>query len=94
MCAEPIAVRVSLFAALRRFAADGTDGVCDLRLPAGATVAHARAAVGIPDSAEITVGVNGAQANEDMTLQDGDRVVLFNALSGGDGRQVSGASGE
>ena len=89
MRSELIEVRVSLFGALRRFAvggaAAGADGVCDLRLPSGTTLAELRARLGIPASSEITAGVNGDQANADRVLQAGDRVVLFNALSGGAG---------
>ena len=88
--AESIWVRVSLFGALRRFAADPREGVCDLQLPSGATLVAVREALGIPASAEITAGVNGNQAEADIVLRDGDRVVLFNALSGGDGSRRGG----
>jgi len=83
--ARSISVRVSLFAALRRYAPEDTDGVVDMTLLAGSTVAAVREALGIPAETEIIVGVDGDQAGEDRALHDGARVVLFNALSGGSG---------
>ena len=61
----PISVRVSLFAGLRRYAPDPTNGVVELTLPAGATVAAVRDALGIPAETEIIAGVDGAQVDSD-----------------------------
>ena len=83
MAGDSIDVRVTLFGTLRRFAPDGAGGAIDLRLPPGATIAQLREAIGLPATTAITVGVNGAQADETSALRDGDRVVLFNAMSGG-----------
>ena len=83
MAGDSINVRVTLFGTLRRFAPDGDGGAIDLRLPPGATIAQLREAIGLPAATAITVGVNGAQADETSALRDGDRVVLFNAMSGG-----------
>ena len=83
MAGDAIDVRVTLFGTLRRFAPDGAGGAIDLRLPPGATIAQLREAIGLPATTAITVGVNGAQADEMSALRDGDRVVLFNAMSGG-----------
>lgn len=83
MAADAINVRVTLFGTLRGFTPDGAGGAMDLRLPAGATIAQLREAIGLPATTEITVGVNGAQTDETASLRDGDQVMLFNALSGG-----------
>ena len=83
MAADAINVRVTLFGTLRGFAPDGAGGAIDLRLRPGATIAQLREAIGLPTTTAITVGVNGAQADEASALRDGDRVVLFNAMSGG-----------
>ena len=82
MAGDSIDVRVTLFGTLRGFAPDGDGGAIDLRLPPGATIAQLREAIGLPATTAITVGVNGAQADETSALRDGDRVVLFNAMSG------------
>ena len=81
--APTIAVRVVLFADLRRFLPRGHDGVLALSLERGATVATLLAGVGIPADEQITIGLNGEQAQPESPLKDGDEIVLFSPLEGG-----------
>ena len=78
-----IAVRVTLFADLRRYLPRGQDGPQRYTLPAGATVADVLAAAGIPADDEITAGLNGDLAQRDTILHDGDNLVLFSPMEGG-----------
>ena len=81
--ANPIAVRVTLFADLRRYLPRGQDGPQRYTLPAGATVADLLAAAGISPEDEITAGLNGELAQRDTILHDGDDLVLFSPMEGG-----------
>ncbi len=81
--AGTVTVRVTLFADLRRFLPDRGDGAPALTLPAGATVADALAATGIPAATELTAGLNGEVASPDTVLHDGDELLLFSPMSGG-----------
>ena len=78
-----IAVRLTLFADLKRFLAKGQNGPLSFSLEGGATVETLLAAVGIPAKEEITVGLNGDQGQRDSVLKDGDEVVLFSPMEGG-----------
>lgn len=79
----PIAVRLTLFADLRRYLPRGHEGPLRLSLPPGATVADLLAAAGIPAEDEITAGRNGELAQRETVLQDGDDLVLFSPMEGG-----------
>jgi molybdopterin converting factor small subunit len=81
--ADQIAVRVTLFADLRRFLPRGHEGPQHYTLPAGATVTDLLAAIGIPADGEITTGLNGEQAQLDTVLHDGDELVFFSPMEGG-----------
>ena len=81
--AGQIAVRVTLFADLRRYLPRGQDGPRRYTLPAGATVANVLAVAGIPADDEITAGLNGELAQRDTILHDGDDLVLFSPMEGG-----------
>ena len=81
--ANQIAVRVTLFADLRRYLPRGQDGPQRYTLPAGATVADLLAAAGISPEDEITAGLNGELAQRDTILHDGDDLVLFSPMEGG-----------
>ncbi|PZC45962.1 MAG: hypothetical protein DK306_001433 [Chloroflexi bacterium] len=80
---ESIRVRVSLFGSLRALAPNPDDAVLDVTLPLGSTAAQLGIAIGLPAHAEVIVGINGNQAELHSILHHADRVVLFNALSGG-----------
>lgn len=81
---QKIAVRLALFADLRRFEPKGEPGgPRAFALDRGATVADLARAAGIPPSEEITVGLNGERAGLDAVLRDGDDVVLFSQMEGG-----------
>jgi molybdopterin converting factor small subunit len=77
-----IAVRVALFADLRRFAPPGHRSAV-LSLPAGATVRDALRVFAIPEEMQITVGRNGDLATVDTPLNEGDEVILMNPMEGG-----------
>jgi sulfur carrier protein ThiS len=78
-----IKVSVTLFADLRRFAPPGQDGSQSQELPAGATVADALDAAGIPADEEVTAALNGERAERESVLHDGDGLVLFSQMEGG-----------
>ncbi len=78
-----VAVRVRLFASLRRFQPQGTDGPIPLRLPTGATVRDAAAALGIPEKNAGIVVCNDAHLELGSVLQDGTEVSIFPPLAGG-----------
>jgi molybdopterin converting factor small subunit len=78
-----IAVRLTLFADLKRFLPKGHNGPLSFSLDDGATVETLLAAAGIPAKEEITVGLNGDQGQRDSVLKDGDEVVLFSPMEGG-----------
>jgi molybdopterin converting factor small subunit len=78
-----IAVRLTLFADLKRFLPKGHSGPLSFSLDDGATVEALLAAAGIPANEQITVGLNGDQGQRDSVLKDGDEVVLFSPMEGG-----------
>ena len=78
-----IAVRLVLFADLKRFLPKGHDGPLMFSLEPGATVAALMAEAGVPEEDEITIGLNGDEATLDSTLNEGDEVVLFSPMEGG-----------
>ena len=81
--APSIAVRLTLFADLRRFEPKGSNGARSFAMPSGATVADLVGAAGIPPTEDITVGLNGERVAKTATLSDGDDVVLFSQMEGG-----------
>ena len=87
-------VHVRLFAMQRELA--GTRGL-DLRLPAGATVEDAWAAlverfpVLAPGRAAVRFGVNGGYAPAETELGDGDEVAMIPPVSGGADGVTTGA---
>ncbi len=78
-----IAVRLTLFADLRRLLPKGHEGPLTITLPAGATVAELLAAAAVPPDEDVTVGINGEQGRRDSVLGDGDDIVLFSPMEGG-----------
>ena len=81
--APTIAVRLTLFADLRRFEPKGSNGPRTVALRPGATVADLVAEAGIPASEDVTVGLNGERGSLDTPLTEGDDVVLFSQMEGG-----------
>lgn len=81
--APSIAVRLTLFADLRRFEPKGSNGPRTFALRPGATVADLVAEAGIPPTEDVTVGLNGERAALDAVLGEGDEVVLFSQMEGG-----------
>lgn len=78
-----IAVRLTLFADLRRLLPSGHEGPMSIDLPAGSTVADLMAAASVPREEDVTIGINGDQGARDSVLADGDDVVLFSPMEGG-----------
>jgi sulfur carrier protein ThiS len=78
-----IGVRVTLFADLRRFLPPGVDGPHRRTVPSGSTVADLLAAIGVPEDADITVGVDGELADRATALRDGADVMLLSPMEGG-----------
>ena len=81
--ATGIGVRLVLFADLKRFLPQGIDGPLTFSLAPGATVAELMAEAGVPEEADITIGLNGDEAALESVLSDGDEVVLFSPMEGG-----------
>ena len=79
-----IGVTVTFFADLRRFLPRGADGPQRYTVPAGARVADLLGQIGIPDDAEITIGVDGEVAERDAELHEGADVMLLSPMEGGD----------
>jgi sulfur carrier protein ThiS len=80
---EAIAVTVTLFADLKRFAPPGIDGPHRRTVAAGATVADLLAAMGIPPDYDLTVGLDGELASREDALHDGAEVMLLSPMEGG-----------
>ncbi len=78
-----IAVRLTLFADLRRYLPKGHEGPLTVTLPHGATVADLVHQTKVDSCVELTVGINGDQGGCDSVLHDGDEVVLFSPMEGG-----------
>lgn len=78
-----IAVRLALFADLRRYLPRGVEGSRTFSLPVGANVAALLVAAGVPPREEITIGINGELAQPETSLHQGDDVVLFSPMEGG-----------
>ena len=78
-----IAVRVTLFADLRRYLPPGVDGPHQRTVQAGSTVADLLDAIGIPADSDITVGLDGELADRTDLLHDGADVMLLSPMEGG-----------
>ena len=78
-----IAVRLTLFADLRRFEPAASNGPRAFALKPGATVADLVSEAGVPATEDVTVGLNGERGTLDALLHDGDDVVLFSQMEGG-----------
>jgi sulfur carrier protein ThiS len=78
-----IGVTVTFFADLRRFLPRGADGPQRYTVATGATIAELLAQIGIPDDAEITIGVDGEVAQRESALHDGADVMLLSPMEGG-----------
>ena len=75
-------VRVRCFTGMRRYAPEGQSEFTQT-LEAGARVALLLAQLNIPADAGVLIAVNGARADNDNVLQDGDTIVLFTPMEGG-----------
>ena len=78
-----IIVRVTLFAALRRFLPPGVDDPLERTLPAGATVADLLSAIGVPENVDPTVAINGELAERTDALPNGAEVMVLSPMEGG-----------
>jgi molybdopterin converting factor small subunit len=80
----PATIRVSVRpqADLGRFF-DTKSCVCQIVLPAGATVASLLEASGIPDDLPLVIGINKELGAKDSVLANGDNIDLLPPMSGG-----------
>jgi sulfur carrier protein ThiS len=67
---------------MRRFAPAGKHAF-ELDLAAGASVAHMLERLRVPAANPVVVVVNGARAEKDQLLDNGDAIVLFTPAEGG-----------
>jgi sulfur carrier protein ThiS len=67
---------------MRRFAPAGANEF-EIELEAGAQVGHLLDQLGVPAANQAMVAVNGARAERDRPLNDGDTIVLFTPAEGG-----------
>ena len=75
-------VRVKCFTGMRRFApADQPE--FDIEIDAGASVASLLELLEVPPDLQPIVAVNGARAETNRSLHDGDTIVLFTPVEGG-----------
>jgi molybdopterin converting factor small subunit len=79
-----VRIEVRLFANLAAFLPPhGRDGVAELELPDGSTVADVTRQLGIPPDLARVVLVNGHDAGSEAGLSLGDVVTIFPPLAGG-----------
>ncbi len=76
-------LEVRLYATLRRYAVDRTDGVVTIDLPEGATVGELLDGLGIPADEVKLAMVNGIHAEVWRVLIASDRIGLFPPVGGG-----------
>lgn len=75
-------VTVKCFTGMRPYAPDGQSKFA-LFLEEGAQVAQLLDRLNVPADAGAIIAVNGARAERDKRLQDGDTIVLFTPMEGG-----------
>jgi sulfur carrier protein ThiS len=80
---QSVAVRVTLFAGLRRRRSDLPDGPLRVELAAGATLADLLVALGLNASMDVSAAVNGDLATHDTPLPDGADIILMTPMEGG-----------
>ena len=76
-------VQVKVYATLRKYAADGVSGGCELELAEGATVGDALAELKIPEAEVAFVFVNSVRQELDQALADGNELGVFPPIAGG-----------
>jgi sulfur carrier protein ThiS len=81
--ARTITVMVTFFADLRRFLPRGTDGPQRYTVSERATVDDLLAMIGIAPDAELTIAVDGEQADREAPLHEGAEVMLLSPMEGG-----------
>jgi hypothetical protein len=78
-----ITVMVTFFADLRRFLPRGADGPQRYTVPKSATVDDLLAVIGVAPDAELTIALDGEQADRDAPLREGAEVMLLSPMEGG-----------
>ena len=81
--AGTITVMVTFFADLRRFLPRGADGPQRYTVPTGASVDDLLAVIGVAPDAELTVAVDGEQADREALLHEGAEIMLLSPMEGG-----------
>jgi len=77
-----VRVHVRVYSVLRRYAPGGAEAF-DLDLEPGTELALALARLGLPDTVERVVLLNGRRADPAVPLADGDVVTVFPPVAGG-----------
>jgi sulfur carrier protein ThiS len=78
-----IGVKVTFFAELRRFLAPGADGPQPYTVPERSTVDDLLTVIGVAPDADLTIAVDGEQADRSTPLRDGADVMLLSPMEGG-----------
>ena len=78
-----ITVMVTFFADLRRFLPRGADGPQRYTVPGKATVDDLLTTIGVAPDADITIAVDGEQADRATPLHDRADVMLLSPMEGG-----------
>src|SRR5207245_5710113 len=81
--AGTITVMVTVFADLRRFLPRGADGPQRYTVPKSATVDDLLAVIGVAPDAELTIALDGEQADREAPLREGAEVMLLSPMEGG-----------
>jgi hypothetical protein len=81
--ARTIGVNVTFFADLRRFLPRGADGPQRYTVPERATVDDLLAVIGVASDADLTIAVDGEQAERSTPLREGADVMLLSPMEGG-----------
>ncbi len=78
-----ITVMVTFFADLRRFLPRGADGPQRYTVRKGGTVDDLLAVIGVAPGADLTIAVDGEQADREAGLREGAEVMLLSPMEGG-----------
>ncbi|HEY7540918.1 MAG TPA: MoaD/ThiS family protein [Methylomirabilota bacterium] len=81
--AGTIRVMVTFFADLRRFLPRGADGPQRYTVRENASVEDLLAEIGIAPDTDLTIAVDGEQADRNALLHEGAEVMLLSPMEGG-----------
>jgi len=76
-------ITIEILGPLRRFITDA-DNPATVDVPDQGTVSDALGVVGIPEAENWNAAVEGQLVYSDSSLKDGDRLLVFSAIAGGE----------